>query len=289
MVGVKALKPKEDVPDTHRINQEKFCALWHIKMGHANSKVIDHMSRDKKYSMGHKNGLLEQSCDTCVQTKQTSVPAKGSLVDNSKDLTIHADICGPFRTQTFVKKVYFATMTSTPDRYTKAELLTHRNEPPQFCRDYIAWIERQSGQKVMHFHTDNAKELPAKQADLRNLEMILTTTSPYTLEFNSHSERMNRSLLDEERSLLKEAKMNLGYWREVLLYDVYLHNRTITPTLGMRTPYEMLFKQVVESSRIRVLGCTAYVPIRKPNCTSNLGKHLEKAIYLGNRDGLHRL
>lgn len=50
--------------------------------------------------------------------------------------------------------------------------------------------------------------------------------------------------------------MNHGYWGEALQQAVYLHNRTETPTLMIRTPFEMLFGKIPNDSRVGVFGST---------------------------------
>lgn len=101
-------------------------------MRYANSKVIEHMIHENKYDMGDKSVRKEQSCDTCVPTKKTSVPANGCLTGNSQDLAIHIDICGPLRTPAYCENAYLLIMTTTMDVYTEDELLTLKSKALHF-------------------------------------------------------------------------------------------------------------------------------------------------------------
>lgn len=196
----------------------------------------------KRRGMRNKNIPPKRICGTLVLTEQTKAPASGNLIKNLQKVAIHVDICGPLRTLTYGKIIYSFTLTSPPDRCIESKLLTLGSEDPHHCLDSIVWIKGKSERKVERLHTENAKKFLSMKTHLQKFGIVLTTSSPHTAESNGLSETMNMTLLDKVRSVLKETNMNLGYCGEALQHGVYLHNRTVTATLKMRIPYEMLFK-----------------------------------------------
>lgn len=68
-------------------------------------------------------------------------------------------------------------------------------------------MDRNSGKTVKRVHTDSAKEFLVMRRNLKSIEIVHTTTSVHTPEFNGLAERMYRTLLDKVRTMLNEAVM----------------------------------------------------------------------------------
>lgn len=152
----------------------------------------------------------ESICKVCIQTKQTKAPASGKLVGEAENITQHIDICGPLLVHSFGGNRYFMSMTTTPHRYTSVQLLRTRDEAAQYCYDHIAWIDRNAMKSVKRVRSNNAKTFLAMKAMLKKKEIISTTASAHTSESNRVSERMNRTLLDKVRSMLKKQERRLS-------------------------------------------------------------------------------
>ena len=58
-----------------------------------------------------------------------------------------------------------------------------------------------------------------------------TFSSVYTPQSNGLAERMNRTLLNKTRAMLKCAGLSKSYWGEALLHATYIYNRTIANSL----------------------------------------------------------
>lgn len=102
-----ALTSKVRACCTNSSQKSKLITLWHRRMGYSNRTTIEYMISSDRYGMIPKETNKKKTCDICVQTKQVREPSTGKLAENAKEIIIHMDVCGPFRTQTFDDKRYF--------------------------------------------------------------------------------------------------------------------------------------------------------------------------------------
>ena len=77
------------------------------------------------------------------------------------------------------------------------------------------------------------------------------------------AERANRTLKEIARSMLCTANLPDSFWAEAVLTAVILKNRSPTVAVKDKTPYEYLTGEIPDVSKLKVLGCTAYMHIPK--------------------------
>lgn len=94
---------------------------------------------------------------TCVSAKQARLPFMGELIQHSKELTVHFDICGRLRMPAHSAKQYFLTMTITPHRYICTKPIESKSNEHEICMNDIEWLERNKKASVEKEHSDNAK------------------------------------------------------------------------------------------------------------------------------------
>lgn len=91
------------------------------------------------------------------------------------------------------------------------------------------------------------------------------------------------------RALLNDARMPWGYWEEALGHATNLHNCTIPNVLTNVTPHKSLLGTALDNSKLRMIGCAAYVHVNKAARRSKLAKITLVGIYLGTLNGLYRI
>ncbi|CAH9127483.1 unnamed protein product [Cuscuta epithymum] len=125
---------------------------------------------------------------------------------------------------------------------------------------FLNYVKTQFHTCVKTFRSDNGLEFT--QSSFQNLLLqngiIIQTSCPGTPQQNGVVERKHRHLLNVARALRFQAGLPLKFWGDCLLTATYLINRTPTPILRHKTPYEILFHQPPFFSHLRSFGCLCY-------------------------------
>lgn len=111
--------------------------------------------------------------------------------------------------------------------------------------------------------SDNGGEYMASSLAtfLHDQGVIHQFSCPDTPEQNGVAERKNRHLLEVTRALLFEKDVPKRFWNEAVLTATYLINRTMTPVLGNRSPFEVLPGQPPSYEDLRVFWCLCYIHV----------------------------
>lgn len=188
--------------DKHGINK-----IWHRRMGHANEATIADMIKKPSYCMKTNIRSKKLNCETCVQTKGTKQTATGRLTENSQTLTIHTDVCGLFKQDTFGSKQLFLTFIVTPHRYMHVSFIKICDEELVHCYHLICWVESGTDQKGRRVYSDNVCEFMAMKQDMQKKDILLTTYAPYSPLSNGLTEIMDRIIMVKVRAMMKDARM----------------------------------------------------------------------------------
>jgi hypothetical protein len=105
-------------------------------------------------------------------------------------------------------------------------------------------------------------------------------TNPYTPEQNGVSERLDRTLLESGKSMIFHASIPTNFWAEAVNTAVYLHNRSPTASLDMKTPDEYWFGKKPDVWNLREFGLICFVHTPR-NLRQKLDPTSQKAILVG--------
>lgn len=84
---------------------------------------------------------------------------------------------------------------------------------------------------------------------------------PGTPQYNGVAERMNHTIVEKVRRMLKMAKLPKQFWGEAARTTCYLINRSPYVPLKFEIPERVWSKKNVLYSHLRVFGCKEYVHI----------------------------
>ncbi|KAL8128926.1 hypothetical protein V2J09_018081 [Rumex salicifolius] len=88
---------------------------------------------------------------------------------------------------------------------------------------------------------------------------------PYTQEQNGAVKRRNRIIIEKCLTLLAQSSLPQEFWEHAFKTATYLHNRTITPTLHYRSPYQQLYNKDPNYGFLKTFGCLCYPFLRPYN------------------------
>ena len=115
---------------------------------------------------------------------------------------IHSDVFGPVVVPSLGKSVYYVSFIDDYSRNTWIYFLRKKSEVFDKFKEFKALVENQTEKKIKVLRTDNGGEFCKKCGIERK------KTTPYTPQQNGVVKRMNRTLMEKERSMLSGA--NLG-------------------------------------------------------------------------------
>lgn len=279
------------IMDNTKINKMH---LWHKRFCHINVKNIKELST-KNLVRGLENVKIDDIyCQGCSTGKSTKAPCKQIKNRQTKDILelVHSDLCGPMPLKSIGGSKYFLTFTDDYSRKTVVFCLKSKDEVADYMRRYIARVERESDRKLKRIRTDNGLEFCNKQlTDLFNdLGIKHERTNTYTPQMNGVAERINRTLLDLVRAMLKTAQLPERFWAEAILAACYVKNRAMHSAINDNVPEGMWTGNIPSVKHLKVYGCLAYVHVPKQH-RNKLDQRAKECILVGysNRTKGYRL
>jgi hypothetical protein len=110
-------------------------------------------------------------------------------------------------------------------------------------------------------------------------------TIPYTPQENGFAERMNTTLMKNERCMLSVSKLGHEFDAEAMGTTCYLVNRSPSSALDDKNRREVQNSKKPSLTHIEVFGCDGYVQVPKEN-KSKLDKNDEISVFIGYKYGL---
>lgn len=119
-------------------------------------------------------------------------------------------------------------------------------------------VERQYRLKVCRVRADNGTKFQPLRPHFDAQGIVFETSCVSTPQQNGRVERKHRHLLNVARPLLFTSHLPLSFWGESIYTAAYLINRTPTPLLQGKSPYEILHGQVPMYNDLKVFGCLCF-------------------------------
>ena len=130
--------------------------LWHLRYGHLNINGLKLLNQKDMVNGLLKIDSFDNVCEGCIYRKQWKKPfpiGKAWRIRCFLEL-IHADLCGPMRTQTLSGSRYFLLFTDDYSHMSLVYFLKYKLETFEAFRKFKALVEKQSGCSLKALHTD---------------------------------------------------------------------------------------------------------------------------------------
>ena len=250
-------------PSAHLASAE----LWHRRFGHLGKQSLAQLERH-----GMVRGLVSTPsspndqcvCVPCLEGKQhrSPFPNQPSRAKGLLDL-VHTDVCGKLDNRSLGDKQYFVTFVDSHSNMTWVYFLRHKSEVYGVFRKWKAAVENETGLRLKTLRSDNGGEYTSTEFReyLEQCGIRHETTVPKTPEQNGKAERMNRTIMESVRAMLRDGNMAKKFWAEAVHTAVYIRNRCPSSSLPDITPMEVWTGRKPDVSHLRVFGCPAYAHV----------------------------
>jgi len=258
--------------------------LWHKRLGHISKNNLKELSKLVDGLDINPVDLNWESCEICVEGKQTKLPHKQERVRAKRPLQlVHSDLMGPITPESHDDKRYILTFIDDFTHFTAVYLLKTKSEVFHFFKVFEAMATAHFNLRMSRFRCDNGREyLSTEMKDYFKKQGIqYELTIRYTPEQNGVAERMNRTILEKGRCMLLGSGLPKYLWTEAVLAAVYVINRTPTNALYNSIPAEKWFGTKQDVSKIKVFGCLAYVRIPTELIEGKFDSRSEKCYMIG--------
>ena len=164
----------------------------------------------KKSLISFAKGTTIKSCNYCLFGKQHKVSFKTSSERKSNILDlVYSDVCGPMEIESIGGNKYFVTFIDDASRKLWVYILRTKDQVFQVFPKFHALIERETGRKLERLRTDNGGEYTSREFEeyCSNHGIRHEKTVPGTPQHNGVAERMNGTIVEKVRSMLRMSKL----------------------------------------------------------------------------------
>jgi transposase InsO family protein len=264
---------------------EEKTMMWHQKLGHMSEKGLKVLS-DQKLLPGLTKVTLP-FCEHCVTSKQHRLKF-GTSTTKSKCILdlIHSDVWqAPVVSLGGAR--YFVSFIDDFSRRCWVYPIRRKADVFAVFKTFKARVELESEKKIKCLRTDNGGEYTSDEFDnfCQHEGIKRQFTTAYTPQQNGVAERMNRTLLERTRAMLKTAGLGKSFWAEAVNTACYVINRSPSTAIELKTPMEMWTGKPADYSQLHIFGSPVYVMYNTQE-VSKLDSKSRKCIFLGYADGV---
>ncbi|KAH9699234.1 Integrase catalytic domain-containing protein [Citrus sinensis] len=266
-------------------NGEESTMMWHLKLGHMSEQGLKILS-EQKLLPGLKSVSLP-FCEHCVTSKQHRLKFSRFIARSKCILDlIHSDVWeSPDISMGGAK--YMVTFIDDYSRRCWVYPIKKKSDVFPVFKEYKARVELESGKKIKCLRTDNGGEYIDGEflAFCKQEGIQRQFTVAYTPQQNGVAERMNRTLTERIRAMLKTAGLPNSFWAEAAKTACYIVNRSPSTAIGLKTAMEMWTGKPADYSYLHAFGCPVYVMYNAQERTK-LDPKSRRCIFLGYADGV---
>jgi len=256
--------------------------LWHRRMAHVNLPHLTKLKNGLVHGINFSNKIPKDFvCETCVVSKSHRAPFPPSESKSTRILElIHSDLLGPLD-KSLAGSQYMLTFLDDYSHMTFCYFLKKKSQVYETFVNFKTIVENQTEMRIKILRTDNGGEFCSKDMTkfLSDSGIHHQLSVPYSPEQNGKAERLNRTIIEKVRCLLKDSQLPNKFWAEAANTVSYLLNRSPTKCSEV-TPLQTWTGRKPTVKHVRIFGCKAYAHIPAAN-RKKLDPKSRACIFIG--------
>ncbi|KAF0703123.1 hypothetical protein AaE_015536 [Aphanomyces astaci] len=256
--------------------------LWHARCGHVPWNSMSAMIKAMKGGPTNLRLPDSLSCEGCIRGKKThtSPPKEGDRPRHKLGTCVHTDLWGPAKVESPNGAKYFVSFTEDATNYVWVKFLRKKSDTFAAMKEYLPWLERQSGAKLKTMRSDNGGEFIGDEVEAYLTERGIhheTSTAGRQWQ-NGTAERMNRTLVEMARTMMLHSNVSNRWWAEAVNTAAFLRNRVPNTKTDGKTPHERLRGTTPKIGNLKVFGCVCHRHVDPKDKTSS---RTNKCLFIG--------
>lgn len=180
------------------------------------------------------------SCESCKIGKATKNPNHRIMEPENTEpgKIVHTDLSGPF-TETISGKKYLMVALDQGSRFVMLYFLRRKSESAEKIKEFIAFMEARTGNRVHTLRTDGAREYLTNEFRqyLTDSGIMHGLSPPRSPAQNGRIERQMRRIKELATTMLTVKNLPRRMWAGACAFAVYILNRTVNKAMPTKTPY----------------------------------------------------
>jgi hypothetical protein len=257
---------------------------WHKRFGHIGYDALQNMLDNNMVNgFNVDTHTPKPDCIACTEAKQTVEPF-GKHTDKETELgdLTHIDLWGKYGIMSINGNQYFLLMVDDASRYNTTEFIKDKKAAAQKVCEYLAKLISH-GKKPKAVRLDRGKKFLDITKWCQEHGIEIQKTAQYSPSQNGVAERMNRTLVEIARAIIRGLPEFL--WEYAIDHASYLRNRASTKSLKGQTPYEKWFHKKPNIAHLREFGTPVWVLLQGLNKPRKMEPKSRRRIFVGYDDG----
>ena len=237
---------------------------WHERLGHPHEQLLRRLV--SSFNLPVTSNKMPAVCGSCQLGKSHRLPLASSL---SRSLfpfdLVYSDVWGPSPHLSINGNKYFVQFLDDSTKFVWIFFLSTKSQVFDVFKYFHKMVSTQFGRNIKTLQTDWGGEYRNVSSYAQSIGITHRLSCPHTHEQNGAPERRNRTILEKGLTLLAHACLPYQYWEHAFSTATYLHNRTITPILSFKSPYQALYHHPLDYQLLQKFGCLCYPFLRPYN------------------------
>eukprot|EP00924_Labyrinthula_sp_SR-Ha-C_P002217 augustus_masked-scaffold_19-processed-gene-4.37-mRNA-1 protein AED:0.39 eAED:0.40 QI:0/-1/0/1/-1/1/1/0/1346 len=283
-VVYKAKRCADGLFRVHFLPKEKAMVsleVWHNRLNHCSE---DRLVRSVS-SLVKKDAKLgsRSTCVGCMKGKlhRVRIPKVSKFPTERKLLELLvADTVGPYD-MSIDRKSRALVVTDARSQFQWSFPFGKKSEVVALMVAHLSQLDRVFPGQVQFLRTDNGTEFCNEGLDgfLSKKGIKHQVTVAYEHEQNGRAENSNRILLENTRSLIKQAGLSRGFWSFAMKCATHAYNFTKLSREDI-SPWELLYGVKPPLEKLRIFGVVGFAHVHREN-RRKLDDTATKVMFLG--------